>query len=77
MSELPKQTKRRVLIKRFRELGFEGPFFGTGPHPEFMSRGSLDVKLPNEHAGAIRAPLLKRILQSAGISEAEWLDGLR
>ena len=73
MSGLPKQTKRRELITRFRELGFEGPFSGTGPHPEFMSKGSLDVKLPNEHTGDIREPLLKRILQSAGISEGEWL----
>lgn len=75
MSGLPKQTKRRELIKRFRELGFEGPFSGTGPHPEFMSKGTLDVKLPNEHAGDIRETLLKRILQSAGISEGEWLGG--
>lgn len=73
MSRLPKQIKRRDLIKRFRQLGFDGPFRGSGPHPEFMSRGNVDVTLPNEHRGDIREPLLKMILEQAGLTEDEWI----
>jgi hypothetical protein len=75
VSRLPKQTSRRALIKRFRELGFEGPLIGTGDHPEFMSKGSLQVKIPNAHSqpSDIGEVLLKRILQNAGMSVDDWL----
>ena len=73
MSQLPKQTKRRDLIKRFRSLGFDGPLTGKGKHPEFMRRGAVTVKLPNEHRGDIREVLLKLILEQAGVTEEEWL----
>ena len=75
MSRLPKQTSRRDLIKRFRELGFDGPFVGKGDHPEFMSKDSLQVKIPNAHSkpSDIGEVLLKRILRNAGISESTWL----
>ena len=74
MSRLPKQTKRGDLIKGLRKLGFEGPFTGTGKHPEFMSRGDHDVRLPNDHSGDIREPLLKKILQQAGIAPEDWMS---
>lgn len=73
MSNVPKQTKRRDLIKRLKELGFQGPFKGSGPHPEFMVKDSLVLKLPNPHHGDIREVLLKKILQQAQISIEEWL----
>lgn len=73
MSKLPKQTSRKDLIKRFRELGYSGPFTGTGKHPEFMSKGDRTVKIPNPHKGDIGEPLLKRILESAGISSDVWI----
>lgn len=63
------------MIGRFRELGFDGPFDGTGGHPAFMRRGTQVVKLPNVHSRKkdIGRELLKRILANAGISTAEWL----
>jgi hypothetical protein len=38
-----------------------------------MSKGTLDVKIPNEHSEDIREALLKRILANAGISQDEWI----
>ena len=32
-----------------------------------MSRGNLDVHIPNEHAQDVSAELLRRILRNAGI----------
>jgi hypothetical protein len=37
-----------------------------------MSKGSLDVRIPNPHPGDIGVELLKRILEQAGISKEEW-----
>jgi predicted RNA binding protein YcfA (HicA-like mRNA interferase family) len=60
------------LIKRFRELGFDGPMSG-GRH-SFMIRGSLKVRVPNAHEGDIAQALLKEILRQAGISEENWIS---
>ncbi len=72
MGKLPKQTKRADLVKRLRELGFDGPFVGSGPHPEFMIRDGRVLKIPNSHRGDIREPLLRRIIQQAGLTPEEW-----
>lgn len=40
---------RRELIRRLDELGFSGPFTGSGL--EFMTEGAIRVKLPNVHRG--------------------------
>jgi hypothetical protein len=32
-------VSRRELIRALRGLGFDGPFTGTGKHPEYMTRG--------------------------------------
>ncbi len=61
---------RRKLIVRLRELGFEGPFSG-GNH-QFMSRGEIDVRIPNPHVSDIGKDLLVRILRQAGIQKDEW-----
>ncbi|HVA24547.1 MAG TPA: type II toxin-antitoxin system HicA family toxin [Chloroflexota bacterium] len=58
-------TKRRDLVRNLRALGFVGPSAG-GKHP-LMSRGNLDVHIPNEHAQDVSAELLRRILRNAGI----------
>lgn len=63
---------RRDLIKRFRELGFEGPYSG-GKHPQ-MRRGNLTVIIPNSHEGDISVGLLSRLLRQANISREEWLN---
>ncbi len=71
---LPKLTKRRQLIKKFKACGFTGPHPGA-KHP-FMRRGSLTVPIPNPHKEGDEYPrwFLKEILEQAEISEKEWLD---
>lgn len=61
---------RRKMISRLRLLGFEGPFSG-GRH-QFMSRGEIDVHIPNPHQSDISIPLLQRILKQAGVTKEEW-----
>lgn len=79
MGKLPKQIKRKDLIKRFRELGWSGPHDGvrgrSGDHPQFMStdEGNRVVKLPNPHRGDIGEALLKTVLAEARIPIGEWL----
>jgi predicted RNA binding protein YcfA (HicA-like mRNA interferase family) len=62
--------KRRDLIRGLHELGFNGPYRG-GNH-QFMSRGSLKLRIPNPHQSDISLPLLRRILDQAGITVDEW-----
>jgi predicted RNA binding protein YcfA (HicA-like mRNA interferase family) len=62
---------RRDLVRRLRELGFDGPYAG-GRH-QFMTRGQRRLILPNPHQTAIGIDLLVRLLRQAGISREEWL----
>jgi predicted RNA binding protein YcfA (HicA-like mRNA interferase family) len=62
--------KRRELIASLIRLGFTGPYSG-GNH-QFMKRGALKLRIPNPHQSDISLPLLRRILQQAGVSETEW-----
>jgi predicted RNA binding protein YcfA (HicA-like mRNA interferase family) len=59
------------LVKRLRELGFDGPYAG-GKHPQ-MRRDNLTVIIPNPHEGDIGVGLLSRLLRQAGVSREEWL----
>jgi len=59
------------LVRRLRELGFEGPYAG-GRHPQ-MRRDQLTLVLPNPHEGDIGVGLLVRILRQAGVTREEWL----
>lgn len=61
------------LVKRLRELGFEGLYAG-GKHPQ-IRRGDLTVIIPNPHEGDISVGLLSRLLRQAGVSREEWLGG--
>jgi predicted RNA binding protein YcfA (HicA-like mRNA interferase family) len=61
------------LIKRFRELGFDGPMSG-GRHA-FMVRDTLKVRIPNPHESDIGVSLLREILRQAGIRDEEWTAG--
>ena len=63
-------VSRRELIRKFRNLGFEGPFSG-GKH-QFMIRGSQKIRIPNLHAGDIDISLMREILRQAGISSQDW-----
>jgi hypothetical protein len=62
--------RRGDLIRALRVAGFNGPFAGT--KHEFMEKGSLRVRVPNPHEGAVARDLLGRILRQAGISRDEW-----
>ena len=66
---------RKELIRRFRNLGFSGPFSG-GRH-QFMIRGSLKVRIPNPHSSDISASLVTEILRQAEISGTEWNDAAK
>jgi len=61
----------RELIRRFRALGYMGPFSG-GRH-QFMVRGEKKIRIPNPHgSGDVHISLVKEILRQARISETEW-----
>jgi predicted RNA binding protein YcfA (HicA-like mRNA interferase family) len=60
------------MITRLKSLGFAGPFSG-GRH-QFMSRGDIDVHIPNPHQSDIGITLLQRILKQAGVSKKEWIS---
>ncbi len=61
---------RKDLIRKFRALGYSGPFSG-GKH-QFMIKGSQKIRIPNPHAGDISASLVKEVLRQANISSQEW-----
>jgi predicted RNA binding protein YcfA (HicA-like mRNA interferase family) len=64
-------TTRREIIRKFRKIGFAGPYSG-GKH-QFMIKGSLKVRVPNPHKSAdVSDALLKEILKQAGIDLEEW-----
>jgi len=61
---------RKDLIRKFRALGYSGPFSG-GKH-QFMIKGSQKIRIPNPHMSNITISLVKEILRQAGISAQEW-----
>jgi len=62
---------RKELIRKFRSLGYSGPFSG-GKH-QFMIKGRKKIRIPNPHGNKdIYAGLVKEILRQAGISNDEW-----
>ncbi len=61
----------KELVKRLRQLGFDGPYEG-GKHP-YMIRGDLTLTIPNPHRGDISVDLLLRILKRANVTRDEWL----
>jgi len=61
---------RQDLIRRLREIGFDGPYSG-GKH-SFMAKGDVRLTIPNPHQGDIGRELLARILRQAGISRQQW-----
>lgn len=68
---MPASISRRELIKKFRSLGYTGPFSG-GKH-QFMVKGKRKIRIPNLHgSGDVHISLVKEILRQAGISTDEW-----
>jgi hypothetical protein len=62
------------MVRRLRELGFEGPYLSSGPHPYYMKRRDLTLDLPNPHKQDIGIDLLKRVLKRAEVSREDWLS---
>ncbi|MCM2305269.1 MAG: type II toxin-antitoxin system HicA family toxin [Elusimicrobia bacterium] len=67
---MPKPLKRRELIEKLREHGFEGPY--AGAKHQFMVKGGLKLRIPNPHRGDISEPLLREILRQAEIDPKTW-----
>lgn len=63
----------KVLVKRLKKLGFEGPYSG-GKHP-FMVKNDMVLTIPNPHKAVISVDLLSRILRQGKLSREEWLNG--
>ena len=67
-----KNISWRKLVKKFRDLGFDGPYSG-GRHL-FMSKGELKVRIPNPHKSDVSKSLVSEILKQAGISDDKWAN---
>ena len=67
---MPKNISWRNLVKKFRNLGFDGPYSG-GRHL-FMVKGNLKIRIPNPHRGDISRHLISEILRQAGIFSGDW-----
>jgi len=61
---------RKELIRKFKALGYSGPFSG-GRH-QFMIKGSQKIRIPNPHISETGASLIKEILRQACISTQDW-----
>jgi len=69
---MPKPIKHRELVRRFRQLGWEGPW-QRGKHP-FLHKDGRRLTIPNPHEGDVDWSLMKRILAQAGVSRSDWED---
>ena len=68
---MPANLSRKELIRKFKALGYSGPFSG-GRH-QFMIKGRLKIRIPNPHgSGDIHIGLVKEIIRQAAISSVEW-----
>lgn len=68
---MPSVISRRELIRKFRSLGYLGPFSGT--KHQFMKKDEQKVRIPNPHgSGDISIGLVKELLRQAGISDEDW-----
>ena len=68
---MPSHISRKELIRKFKTLGFSGPYSG-GRH-QFMIKGKKKIRIPNPHgSGDIHISLLKEILRQAAISDEDW-----
>jgi len=62
---------RKEIVRKFRALGYTGPFSG-GKH-QFMVKGRQKLRIPNPHgSGDVHISLFREILRQAGISVDEW-----
>ncbi len=68
---MPSSISRKELLRKFKAVGYTGPFSG-GRH-QFMIKGKKKIRIPNPHgSGDIDISLVKEILRQAAISSKEW-----
>ena len=70
---MPKPIKHREMVRRFQQLGWQGPHH-RGKHP-FLVKDQRRLTIPNPHEGDIDWSLMKRVLKQAGVNPEEW-EGL-
>ena len=63
------------LVRTLAGMDFTGPY-RSGKH-HFMIKGEFKLTIPNPHRQDIGVPLLKEMLDRAGISREEWLRKTR
>ncbi len=61
---------RNDLIRKLRNLGFDGPFVAT--RHQFMLRESQKIFIPNPHGKDIGVPLVRRIIKQLHITVEEF-----
>ena len=68
---MPSAISRRNLIKKFKSLGYTGPY--SGKKHQFMTKGSQKIRIPKPHGSQdISIDLGKEILKQADIANEEW-----
>ncbi len=68
---MPSSISRRELVRKFKALGYQGPF--SGKRHQFVIKGRMKIRIPNPHgSGDIHVSLLKEILRQAGLTNEEW-----
>ncbi|HEC66535.1 MAG TPA: type II toxin-antitoxin system HicA family toxin [bacterium] len=68
---MPTNISRKELIRKFRALGYSGPF--SGSKHQFMIKGRKKIRIPNPHGSKdIHISLVKEILRQASIRNNEW-----
>ena len=67
---MPKPISWREMVRRFRALGWSGPYPG-GKHPTVV-KGETGIVIPNPHRGDIDWSLMKRVLKKAKIDPEDW-----
>lgn len=67
---MAKPISWKKLVRRFRVLGFDGPYSG-GRHL-FMIKNDLKIHISNPHRREISNHLLAEILRQADITTEEW-----
>ena len=63
---------RKELIRKLKELGFDGPFIAT--RHQYMCLGTQKIFIPNPHKSDIGAPLLRRIIKQIGLSRDKFIN---
>lgn len=67
---MPKNISWKKLVRKFRYLGFDGPYSG-GRH-FFMVKDKLKIRIPNPHRSDISEHLVVEVLRQANINHKEW-----